>query len=130
MNKLILSMSNIQVSQQVPVNDDTLLDKLNKNHTCSMFMKDNIRLTYYFHHSIKMLFFIHKQPLFFIGSADGKERSSLSSADTPTDATQIPAHLILPPSKRPLSGAGHPIRISPIWAWASVLSRQCLSDSQ
>lgn len=71
-----------------------------------MFVKDNIRLTYYFHHSIKMLLFIHKRPLFFIGSADGKERSSLSSADTPTDATQIPAHLILPPSKRPLPGAG------------------------
>lgn len=29
MNKLILSMSNIQVSQHAPVSDDTLLDELN-----------------------------------------------------------------------------------------------------
>lgn len=94
-----------------------------------MFVKNNM-LTYYFHDSKQMLLIIHKQPLFFTGSTDGKERSSLSSADTPADATQISTHLILPPSQRLLPGAGHPIRISPIWAWASVLPRQCLSDSQ
>lgn len=51
-----------------------------------MFVKNNM-LTYYFHDSIQMLLIIHKQPLFFTGSTDGKERSSLSSADTPADAT-------------------------------------------
>lgn len=74
MNKLIMFMLNIQVLQQVLVNDDILLDKLNKNYICSMFVKDNIRLIYYFYYLIKMLFFIYKQFLFFIGSVDGKER--------------------------------------------------------
>lgn len=86
-----------------------------------MFVKDNIRLIYYFYYLVKMVLIIYKLFLFFIGSVDGKERFYLFFVDIFVDVIYILVYFILLLSKCFLLGVGYFIWILFIWVWVFVL---------